>query len=217
MLRAARARDIGHVLINTNGKRIANDDAFLAELAPPRPVIYFQFDGFEARTDELIRECAFWAFPDKPAAAAEFARVLRPGGRVGLSDLTRDGALPPDLDGLLAWVAYIADAQPLAAYTLYLEDAGFSIGHVEPHDGALREMVGQIRTRLLGLGLMIKLGKIEASAIDIALATRLARGAASAVQVGTLGYALLVGVRPSRRQCKLSCRSSMPRWVMSSG
>lgn len=55
MLRAARAREIGHVMINTNGKRIANDDHFLAELAPLRPVIYFQFDGFEARTYELIR------------------------------------------------------------------------------------------------------------------------------------------------------------------
>jgi uncharacterized radical SAM superfamily Fe-S cluster-containing enzyme len=55
MIRAARARDIGHVMINTNGKRIANDDAFLEQLAELRPAIYFQFDGFERRTYELIR------------------------------------------------------------------------------------------------------------------------------------------------------------------
>ena len=37
----------------------------------------------------MICECAFCTFPDKRAAASEFARVLKPGGKVGLSDLTR--------------------------------------------------------------------------------------------------------------------------------
>ena len=55
MLRAAKARGIPHVMINTNGKRIAHDDAFLAELAEVRPSIYFQFDGFDAETYRIIR------------------------------------------------------------------------------------------------------------------------------------------------------------------
>src|SRR5262249_15145807 len=55
MLRAARRRDIRHVMLNTNGKRIASDDHFLAELAEIRPSIYFQFDGFEERTYESLR------------------------------------------------------------------------------------------------------------------------------------------------------------------
>jgi uncharacterized radical SAM superfamily Fe-S cluster-containing enzyme len=55
MLRAAKARDIDYVMLNTNGKRIANDSQFLAELADIRPAIYFQFDGFEAETYRVIR------------------------------------------------------------------------------------------------------------------------------------------------------------------
>ena len=55
MMRAAKARQIRHVMLNTNGKRIANDDAFLAELAEVRPSIYFQFDGFEPETYRMIR------------------------------------------------------------------------------------------------------------------------------------------------------------------
>lgn len=55
MMRAAKARNIRHVMLNTNGKRIANDDAFLAELAEVRPSIYFQFDGFEKETYRIIR------------------------------------------------------------------------------------------------------------------------------------------------------------------
>ena len=55
MIRAAKARGIPHVMLNTNGKRIARDDAFLAELAELRPSIYFQFDGFEAETYRTMR------------------------------------------------------------------------------------------------------------------------------------------------------------------
>jgi uncharacterized radical SAM superfamily Fe-S cluster-containing enzyme len=61
MMRAAQARSNGvhshirHVMLNTNGKRIANDDAFLDALAEIKPVIYFQFDGFEPETYRIIR------------------------------------------------------------------------------------------------------------------------------------------------------------------
>ncbi len=55
MMRAAKARNIKYVMLNTNGKRIAGDDAFLADLAEVRPSIYFQFDGFERETYRLLR------------------------------------------------------------------------------------------------------------------------------------------------------------------
>jgi uncharacterized radical SAM superfamily Fe-S cluster-containing enzyme len=55
MMRAAKQRNIRYVMLNTNGKRIADDDGFLAELAQIRPAIYFQFDGFERETYRLIR------------------------------------------------------------------------------------------------------------------------------------------------------------------
>ena len=44
----------------------------------------------DAAFDAVICECAFCTFPAKPVAAAEFARVLRPGGRVGITDVTLD-------------------------------------------------------------------------------------------------------------------------------
>jgi 7,8-dihydro-6-hydroxymethylpterin dimethyltransferase len=55
MLRAAKKRQIRHVMVNTNGKRIATDDRFLAELADIKPAIYFQFDGFSSDTYAAIR------------------------------------------------------------------------------------------------------------------------------------------------------------------
>ena len=55
MLQAAKDRGIPHVMLNTNGRRIARDDRFLAELAVLRPSIYLQFDGFAADTHRIIR------------------------------------------------------------------------------------------------------------------------------------------------------------------
>lgn len=54
-VRAAQARGIRFVMLNTNGKRIARDDRFLAELDQVRPSLYFQFDGFERETYRAIR------------------------------------------------------------------------------------------------------------------------------------------------------------------
>ncbi len=54
-VRAAKERGIPHVMINSNGLRIAQDDAFLEALAELRPTIYFQFDGLESRTYQVIR------------------------------------------------------------------------------------------------------------------------------------------------------------------
>jgi uncharacterized radical SAM superfamily Fe-S cluster-containing enzyme len=55
MLEMAFAKGIKYVMLNTNGRRIAEDDDFLAELARVRPVIYFQFDGFDEKTTWTIR------------------------------------------------------------------------------------------------------------------------------------------------------------------
>jgi arsenite methyltransferase len=152
--------------------------------------------GFaDATFDAILCECAFCTFPDKSAAAAEFARVLRPGGRAGLSDLTRTGPLPADLEGLLAWVACIADARPVAEYVDYLEHAGFTSVQVESHDGALAEMVRAIQGKLLGAELMVKLKKVPVDGIDFNEARTLARAAADAVRSGKLGYALIAAQR----------------------
>jgi hypothetical protein len=55
MIQAAKNRNIRHVMLNTNGKRIAEDDAFLERLSELRPSIYFQFDGFDTDTYRLLR------------------------------------------------------------------------------------------------------------------------------------------------------------------
>ncbi|OGO26754.1 MAG: methyltransferase type 11 [Chloroflexi bacterium RBG_16_52_11] len=149
-------------------------------------------DGF---FDALICECAFCTFPDKATAASEFARVVRVEGRLGLSDLTRSGELPGDLDDLLAWIACIGDARPLEEYIRYMKAAGFEIETIEEHNNALSVLVQDIRAKLLGAELLVKIKKLDLPGVDFDRARRLARSAAEAVGEGKLGYALMVGVR----------------------
>jgi ubiquinone/menaquinone biosynthesis C-methylase UbiE len=144
--------------------------------------------------DVLICECAFCTFPSKEEAAQQFVRVLRPGGRIGLSDLTRSGPLPSELDNLMAWVACIADAQPIEEYTRILNSAGFSIEQVEAQDEALGELIDEIRGKLLVAELMVKLKKLDLPDwIDFDEVGRLARITAETINQGRLGYALMAG------------------------
>jgi ubiquinone/menaquinone biosynthesis C-methylase UbiE len=145
--------------------------------------------------DAVICECAFCTFPNKTKAAAEIARVLRPGGRLGLSDLTRSGPLPAELEGLLAWITCIADAQPVERYVEYLAMAGLTVDQIEIRDEALSQTVAGIRSKLLGAELLVRLEKIDLPGADFQQARTIARCAAEAVQEGKLGYALLVASR----------------------
>lgn len=150
----------------------------------------------DASFDAVICECAFCTFPDKAAAAHEFARVLRKGGRVGLSDLTRGPVLPRELDSLLAWIACIADAQSIDGYVQYLSGAGFRVEHIGQQDEALLEMVHQVRMKLLGAEIMVGLKKLDLPNIDFPAAKRMAQAALNAIQQGSLGYAIICAAKP---------------------
>ncbi len=146
--------------------------------------------------DAVICECAYCTFPDKARAAREFRRVLRPGGRVGISDLTRTGPLPEELETLLAWVSCIADALPASEYVEHFRQAGFASTRIERHDSALSKMVSEIRARLTGVDLLVKLKKVELPGVDLERAQQIARTAAQSIQEGKLGYAIVIGSLP---------------------
>jgi arsenite methyltransferase len=150
----------------------------------------------DASFDAVLCECAFCTFPNKIAAVREFVRVLRPGGRVGLSDLTRGPVLPNELDSLLAWIACIADAQTVESYSDYLRSAGFELTKIELHDEALAEMVQQIRMKLLSAEVLVGLKKLVLRGVDFQSAKRMAQGALTAIQQRHLGYAVLTAAKP---------------------
>jgi ubiquinone/menaquinone biosynthesis C-methylase UbiE len=146
----------------------------------------------DASFDAVICECALCTFPDKQAAIREFHRVLRPHGQVGISDLTRNGPLAPELSNLMSWIACIADAQSLSDYAALLSSAAFATCVTEQQNGALFEFVSQMRTRLLAAEVMVGLRKLPLPGFDFEAAKSVARHALEAVKKGNLGYAIIV-------------------------
>jgi arsenite methyltransferase len=151
---------------------------------------------FEGGTfDAILCECAFCTFPGKKTAASEFARVLKPGGRVGISDITRDGSPLPDLDGLLAWIACIGDAQPLESYMQWLSEAGLRPVKAEQRNHYLQEMVQAIRSKILLAEIMIGLKKMELPGLDLSESKRFAKAAQDAIAANRLGYGMIVAAK----------------------
>lgn len=77
--------------------------------------------------DCVISNCVINLAPDKNAVFREIARVLKPGGRLAVSDIALKRQLPPEVSGdVLAYIGCIAGAITLEAYRQGLVEAGFS-------------------------------------------------------------------------------------------
>jgi SAM-dependent methyltransferase len=87
--------------------------------------------------DVVISNCVVNLSADKPQVFREAARVLRPGGRIAISDVVRTAPVPEarraDPDSLAACTAGAASISELEGM---LTDAGFEAVAIEPVDGS---------------------------------------------------------------------------------
>ena len=85
--------------------------------------------------DIIISNCVINLSPDKAAVFKEAWRVLKPGGRICVSDIVLNGELPPEIkEDLDQWAACIAGAIHLEEYVDKIEAAAFT--QVNVHDQA---------------------------------------------------------------------------------
>jgi arsenite methyltransferase len=85
-----------------------------------------------ASVDVVISNCVINLSTDKAAVLTEIARVLRPGGRIGISDIVAEDRLDPgDRAERGSYVGCIAGALSRSEYVAGLEAAGFEDVSVE--------------------------------------------------------------------------------------
>ncbi len=81
----------------------------------------------DASVDCVISNCVINLAPDKPAVFKEIARIVKPGGRLAISDIALKQPLPPEIgNDLQAYVGCVAGAILIDEYRSWLSAAGFS-------------------------------------------------------------------------------------------
>lgn len=97
----------------------------------------------DASFDGILCECVLSLLPDAARALRRFASVLRPGGRLLLSDLYVRSA-PEPYAGTPPGTSCLAGARPRQELELLLAENGFSLLVFEDHSTSLKELAAKL-------------------------------------------------------------------------
>lgn len=121
----------------------------------------------DGELDGVLSECAFSLFADKPAVLREMTRVLKPGGRIGVTDMAVGGALPDDIAEMLAPWTCLTDALTHDGYARLFTEAGLAIEHFQDESTALHALLATIKRNLLVLATGKALGDFQGAGFDL--------------------------------------------------
>ena len=135
-------------------------------------VRFFRADAHElpfkdSELDGLIAECTFSLFKERQTVLAEIRRVLKPGGKLAVTDMATRGALPDDITAVLAPWTCLADAVDQETYLEMFATAGFEIQVMADESAGLVSLVRTLKRKLL-LGAGAALVNDALSTLDLA-------------------------------------------------
>jgi SAM-dependent methyltransferase len=130
-LAARQVGDTGHVIgVDMTPDMLAKANASKARMGVQN--VEFRQGQIEAlpvdddSIDVVMSNCVINLSPNKAAVFAEAFRVLRPGGRISISDIVTEGEFSPELrTDLSQWSECVTGAIDAGAYTDMMRAAGF--------------------------------------------------------------------------------------------
>ena len=151
-----------------------------------------------ASIDVVISNCVVNLAADKPAVFREIARVLRPGGRVGITDIVADDSLTPEQRRERgSYTGCIAGALSFSEYRSGLEAVGLEEVTVTPtHEVADRMFSAIVKARK----------RSDATAAKAAKAPAAAEAGPGTVAPGVAAPTKTATVAPQSCGCNGACR-----------
>jgi SAM-dependent methyltransferase len=144
--------------------------------------------------DAAVCECSMSLFINKAQAVAETARLLKPGGRFGLSDVTIEpGSLPDELQGDLGQVLCMTSALTADGYVDLLEDGGFEVTERLDASSEIIKLLDEVQGKLAAFLAFTRMNGVAAGDGQLERSPELVAKVRDMVTAGELGYWLFVG------------------------
>jgi hypothetical protein len=135
-------------------------------------------------------------FINKAQAVAETARLLKPGGRFGLSDVTIEpGSLPDELQGELGQVLCMTSALTSDGYVNLLEDGGFEVTERLDASSEIIKILDEVQGKLAAFLAFQRSSGAAPGDGQLERSPELVAKVRDMVTAGDLGYWLFVGVK----------------------
>ncbi len=172
-----------------DGKRVVG---FLRGDGEQLPLVGESFDA-------VLSECSMSLFPDKKRGVAEVSRLLRPGGRLGVSDVTVEpGTLPEELNGILGQILCVADAPPVEGYRKLFNADGLSLIHEQDSSDSILKLLGEIEGKVAAIRMLLSFqGDSDGTAALLLQGLELLEKVKALVNEGRIGYRLFVAEKSS--------------------
>jgi len=144
--------------------------------------------------DAAVCECSMSLFINKAQAVAETARLLRPGGKFGLSDVTIEpGALPAELQGDLGQVLCMTSALTAGGYVDLLDAGGFTVTERLDASVEIIKILDEVESKLAAFLAFQKMSGGVTDSRQLERSPELIAKVREMVTAGELGYWLYVG------------------------
>jgi len=149
----------------------------------------------DGSADAIIMECVLSGFDDKTGVIAEATRVLKPTGKLGVSDVVVNGEIPEALRSPFLQTFCVSGALSTNGYRELFRNSGLeNIIHEDADEEAI-EFVESLKKKVFVAQLLVGVGKqlpVVVSSDQLKEASRLLSMARRSIQEHALGYGLFV-------------------------